>query len=202
MATKKKSVKRRAAARTKRPAARTKKPGTRTKRTAKTVGAARSRPRAASAKRSTGTARSAADAKPPKPSVNAELIVRQGFIIDATAGKQHAVPEVLMLANHDGLQYLADVFGHLAHCAKRHARSSEPSDGVHIDRLGDPVNVRLSDALEFRLIPLTDANRAATFRRHGITMKSREHGSLFERYTDVAADQFSKDVRRLKRDLR
>ncbi|RMF80668.1 MAG: hypothetical protein D6744_07985, partial [Planctomycetota bacterium] len=144
---------------------------------------------------------SAKDAAPPKPPSNAELIVRQGFIIDATGKAQHAVPEVVVIGNRHALRWLADVFAYLADQAAAH-RSHEPHAGVHIMRLATPVNARLSDAIEFRFIPVVDANRAATFKRHGVTMKSREHGSLFERYVGVAETDFTKVARRLERDAR
>lgn len=123
---------------------------------------------------------------PPQPSAGAELIVRQGFIIDATGGSQAAIPEVLILGNGAGLRYLADLCGYLAGRADESDPSVEPADAHHLGRLAPPVNARLSDALEFSLAPLTAANRAATFKRHGITMKSREHGSLFGRYQEAA----------------
>jgi hypothetical protein len=138
----------------------------------------------------------------PKIPSKAELIVRQGFIIDATGGQQHALPEVLILGNREGLQYLADVFTHLAHQTKGRKRTSAADEGIHLQQLDHPVNGRLSDAIDFRFIPLTTANRAATFKQHGITMKSREHGSLFERYQGIAETQYTKVARRLERDRR
>ena len=140
-------------------------------------------------------------AGPPKPPAAAELIVRQGFIIDATGREQHAVPEVVVIGNREGLRYLSDVFAYLAEETKTH-RSPEPHAGVHMMRLELPVNPRMSDAIEFRFIPVVDANRAATFKRHGVTMKSREHGSLFERYRGVAETEYTKVARRLERDTR
>jgi hypothetical protein len=125
-------------------------------------------------------------AAPPQPAADAELIVRQGFIIDATGGSQAAIPEVLILGNEAGLRYLADVCAHLAGRADDQDPSVEPADAFHLARLSHPINARLSDAMEFSLAPLTAANRAATFKRHGITMKSREHGSLFGRYQEAA----------------
>jgi hypothetical protein len=135
---------------------------------------------------------------PPKAPSKAELIVRQGFIIDATGKQQHAVPEVLILGNREGLQYLADVFGHLADRAKSRSRATGAGEPSHLPQLDHPVNSRLSDAIEFRFIPLTAANRAATFRQHGISIKSREHGSLFERYQGIAETQYTKVARRLE----
>lgn len=132
-----------------------------------------------------------------KPSKNAEIIVRQGFVIDATGGAQHAVPEVLIFGNREGLQYLSEVFARLAEQAKSRAPSAEPAEELQLGRDEHPINARLSDALEFRFGALTAANRAATFKRHGITMKSREKGSLFERYQEVAETKYTKIARQI-----
>ena len=134
----------------------------------------------------------------PKPSSKAELIVREGFVIDATSGGQQATSEVLILGNREGFRYLSDAFAHLAEQAGTRSKSTEPAEPVHLSRLEHPVNVRLSDALEFRFAPLTAANRAATFKRYGITMKSREHGSLFGRYREVAETEYQKVARRIR----
>ena len=96
----------------------------------------------------------------------------------------------------------------IVHCRLgRHSRPSllrtsslgsvEPAELLHIERLEHAVSRRLSDAIEFRFAPLTDGNRAAPFKRHGITMKSRETGSLLGRYQDVAATQDHKLARRV-----
>ena len=153
-----------------------------------------------SAKNKSAAAKSPAKSKtsaPPQPAADAELIVRQGFIIDATGGSQAAIPEVMILGNQAGLRYLAEVCGHLADRADDADQSPEPADAFHLGRREHPINVRLSDALEFRLAPLTTANRAATFKRLGITMKSREQGSLFGRYQEVAQADYRKVAKQL-----
>jgi hypothetical protein len=149
------------------------------------------------ARRRSPTAARSAGSAPPKPSSKAELIVREGFVIDATGRGQQATSEVLLLGNREGFRYLSSVFAHLAEQAGGRSKSAEPTEPVHLSRLEHPVNVRLSDALEFRFASLTPANRAATFKRHGITMKSREHGSLFGRYREVAETEYQKVARRI-----
>lgn len=145
-----------------------------------------------------GAARSAAGAPagPPMPPVRAELIVRQGFVIDATAKRHAAIPEVLILGNREGLRYLADVFAFLAEQAVKN-KSEDPFAAIQVGRNEHPVNTRLSDGIEFRFSFVSDANRAATFKRHGVTMKSREQGSLFGRYQDVASTQYQSIARRI-----
>lgn len=59
-----------------------------------------------------------AHAGPPLPPKNAEIISRQGFLIDATGKGPHAVPEVVLLANVSALRYLAELFSYLADRAK------------------------------------------------------------------------------------
>jgi hypothetical protein len=157
----------------------------------------RRRPAKKATKPAAKPTRNRATTSPPKPHTNAELIVREGFVIDATGRAQQAVPEVSILGNREGFRYLADIFAHLAERAGARSKSTEPAEPLHLSRLEHPVNVRLSDAIEFRFAPLTAANRAATFKRHGITMKSREHGSLFGRYREVAETQFQKVARRI-----
>lgn len=143
------------------------------------VSRARSK-KAASA--STKAASSAAGAG--RPGRNAEVIVRQGFVIDATGKGPVAVPEVVILANAEGFAYLAGVFGALAVQAKS-GRSGAATAGFHLPRSAEPINVRLSDDIDFRFAPLTGANRRAMFKQFGIDMASKQKGSLFERYKEV-----------------
>ncbi|MBI5863182.1 MAG: hypothetical protein HZB38_01450 [Planctomycetes bacterium] len=118
------------------------------------------------------------------PAGSAEIIVRQGFMIDATGKGPHAIPEVLMLANAEGCEYLAAVFADLA----RRARSREAgTESVHLPRNEHPINIRLSDDIDFRFAPLSAGNRRAMFKQFGIDTASRQKGSLFERYQEVVA---------------
>jgi hypothetical protein len=134
----------------------------------------------------------------PKPGKNAELIVRQGFIIDATGKGPHAVPEVVILGNRDGFKYLSELFAHLAERTKSRKKGPDASAAVKLGRSEHPINTRLSDDIEFQFAPVNDANRAAVFKQHGVTMKSRQKGSLFERYSEVATE-FDKLLRVMKR---
>jgi len=135
-------------------------------------------------------------ARLPTPSRSAEIILRQGFVIDATGKQQRAVPEVVIVANREGLEYLSGLFAYAAGQARRE-RDRAPADPVHLPRGQEPINVRLSDDMDIRVAPLTSANRAATFRRYGVTLQSRQKGSLFDRYRDIAATQYQKVARRI-----
>ena len=139
------------------------------------------------ARKSSKTAASKANASATggaKPGRNSEVIVRQGFVIDATGKGPVAVPEVVILANADGFAYLAGVFGQLAAQAKA-GKSTAATAGFHLPRSAEPINVRLSDDIDFRFAPLTAANRRAMFKQFGIDMASKQKGSLFERYKEV-----------------
>lgn len=122
----------------------------------------------------------------PKPHKNAEIITRQGFLIDATGKGPHAVPEVVMLANVEGLRYLAALFTYLAEQAKDRTQN-EGNAIVGLPRNEHPLNMRLSDDLDFRFALLTEENRRSMFKRFGIDMASKQKGSLFERYQEVVA---------------
>lgn len=123
---------------------------------------------------------------PPRPPANAEIIARQGFVIDATGAGPHAVPEVVLLANAEGLKYLSAVFTHLAEAARARGNGSTVVE-VQLPRAAHPINTRLSDDLEFRFAALNEANRRAAFKQFGIDTKSKQQGSLFERYQEVAS---------------
>lgn len=133
----------------------------------------------------------------PTPSANAEMVVRQGFVIDATSGSAVAIPEVVLLANREGFAYLARLFAHMEALAGSKSRESAAAAGVSLPRGAAPINARLSDDLDFRFAPLTSANRAATFKRYGVTLKSRQKGSLFDRYQNVAEQQYQKVARKI-----
>lgn len=132
----------------------------------------------------------------PVPAETAELIVRQGFLIDATGGHISAVPEVVVMANIEGLDYLARVFGALAAAARK---GGDAGEGVHLPRLTHPVNSRLSDDLDFRFVPLTEENRRAMFKQHGVDMKSKQRGSLFDRYQETLS-QFGRLQAQMRRE--
>jgi hypothetical protein len=132
----------------------------------------------------------------PKPRAGAELILRQGFLIDASSGGLHAVPELVVLGNHAGLRYLADL---LAHAAEQCRKASAHPEPQKLPRGETPLNTRLCDDLEIVVAGLTPANRRAMFKRFGIDMKSRQRGSLFERYQEVAA-QFSRLTSQMNRE--
>lgn len=120
-----------------------------------------------------------------RPAASAELIVRQGFVIDATGKGPVATPEVMILGNAEGFRYLASVFAALAEQAA--SRKAAPSPPVHLPRLEHPIHARFSDDLDFRFAAFNAANRKTVLKSFGIDLKSRQEGSLFERYQAIAA---------------
>lgn len=110
--------------------------------------------------------------------------MRQSFVIDATNPRTfRAVPEVLLLGDAAAFRSLAGLFEKLAEAAER--GDTPPPELEHPSL---PVNTRLSDDLALRFVPLHDAARSATFKRLGITLRSRQEGSLFDRYQEVAQE--------------
>jgi len=97
---------------------------------------------------------------------------------------------------------LARIFDYLAEQAGRRRRDVQPLDEVRLARLETPINARLSDELEFRFAALTGANRTAVLRRFGVTIKSRQRGSLFERYQQIAELHYGRVMQRLRYDRR
>ncbi len=100
------------------------------------------------------------------------------------------------MANAEGLEYLARVFAALAAAARK---GGDAGEGVHLPRLTHPVNTRLSDDLDFRFVPLTDENRRAMFKQHGVDMKSKQRGSLFDRYQETLS-QFGRLQAQMRRE--
>ncbi len=118
------------------------------------------------------------------PAPRGELVVRQSFVIDATNPRTfRAVPEVLLLGDADAFRTLAALFTQLAEAADR-----GDAPAPELERPSLPINTRLSDDLALRFVPLHDAARSATFKRLGVTLRSRQEGSLFDRYQEVAQE--------------
>ena len=137
-------------------------------------------------------------AEPPKPAAGAELILRQQFTIETHGRKQYAVPEMLIVGNCEGFEYLARVFGYLAEQARVQKRVKQPLAPFVFGRSDPPINVRLSDDLAMRCVPIHEESRKATLRQLGITVKSRQRGSLFERYRQIAQTDYHKVAERIR----
>lgn len=135
---------------------------------------------------------------PPRPPADAELILRQQFTIEGRGRRQYAVPEMLIVANRQGMEYLAKVFDYLAEQARVAARVKQPLAPLVIGRSEPPVNARLSDDLAIRCVPVSDANRRPTLRQYNITLRSRQRGSLFERYRQIAEADYQKVAERIR----
>jgi len=137
-------------------------------------------------------------AAPPRPTAGAELILRQQFTIETQGRKQYAVPEMLIVGNCEGFEYLARVFEYLAEQARVQKRVKQPLVPFVFGRSDPPINVRLSDDLAMRCVLIHEDNRKATLRQLGITLKSRQRGSLFERYRQIAQSDYHKVAERIR----
>lgn len=164
-------------------------------RTSQRSGAAAGRARTGSSSRAS---RQTASNEPPRPAADAELILRQQFTIETQGRRQYAVPEMLIVGNREGFEYLSRVFAYLAEQARVQKRVKQPLAPFVFGRSDPPINVRLSDDLAIRCVPIHDQNRKPTLRQLGITLKSRQRGSLFERYRQIAQSDYQKVAERLE----
>lgn len=119
-------------------------------------------------------------------------------MIETQGRKQYAVPEMLIVGNREGFEYLARVFEYLAEQARVHKRVKQPLAPFVFGRSDPPINVRLSDDLALRCVPVQEQNRKTTLRQLGVTLKSRQRGSLFERYRQIARSDYQKVADRLE----
>lgn len=121
----------------------------------------------------------------PRPGRKAEIVLRDGWMIDGSGDQEVPIPEVLILANAAGYRYLARVFQYMAdrRAALRSDPDNDPDDHEHLfDYPGCCVDQTISDRIEFRMGTLSPANRRAVLDRYGITAGSAKRGSLVERY--------------------
>ena len=130
----------------------------------------------------------------PKPSSKAEIILKERFLIDGTGKKNVPIPELLVLANREGFQYLSRVFAFMAQPRGKVAdwiAQLDPDDHYHMGRSEAPFSHKLSDDIEFRLGTITSANRRRVLRHYGITQRWRARGSLLKRYEHLIAEATS-----------
>ena len=130
----------------------------------------------------------------PKPSRKAEIILKERYVINGTGKKDVPIPELLVLANQEGFQYLSRVFAFMAQPSGRVAdwiAEADPDDHYHMGRAEAPFSHNLSDDIEFRLGTITSANRKQVLRHYGITQKRRARGSLVKRYEYLISEATS-----------
>lgn len=129
-------------------------------------------------------------AKPRFPQIpsEAEIILKESYCVDDTESTEVPIPEIIMLANREGLRYLGEYFLYLAEALKPSADDCDPDDHQHSGTMfpNKPFNYELSDRIELRIGVLSDENRPHVEEKYGISGRSRKHGSLIERYTRLA----------------
>jgi len=137
----------------------------------------------------------------PEAPANAELILRQRLFVETTGTKPYAVPELLILGNREGFEWLAKYFAHRA--AKMptefQAQHNDADDHDHLVALDHPFSSKLSDELEIRVGVLTQENRAATLKKYGFMTSEPQRGCLVKRYKQLI--RFAKKAVRRRPDL-
>jgi hypothetical protein len=119
----------------------------------------------------------------------AEIIVKEGYFIDDSRSRGIAIPKLLLLANREGYQLLAEICVSMA--KKRitdFLMRVDPDHHCHLDTVLGPFSRELSDQIEIRLGLLTPENRTAVFRNYSISRSTRRRGDLAERYRRMAID--------------
>ncbi len=106
-----------------------------------------------------------------------EVIVKESFGILHNRRNRHAYPVLVMVANAAGWRKLASEFRAMARRRPRPDDDLDPDDHMHIN-FGWWSDNRLSDEVELRLGLLTPENRAAVFRKYGISARSRQRSDL------------------------
>lgn len=109
-----------------------------------------------------------------------QIVLKLTISVDATGQKPVAYPEVFMLADEQGWEYLSKL------CRRRAGRArtlASQVDDFHPDpedhdHLSMHVDQELSDKVDLRLGTLTDANRDVVFQRYGISSAKAFRQSL------------------------
>ena len=91
-------------------------------------------------------------------------------------------PEIVILANREGFQWLSDYFGELAH-RDWHASDGEmdPDDHDHLEMSRPPFNQELSDRYEIRVGVIDEVNREAVMEKYDISPERAHKYALIER---------------------
>ncbi|MFO0782845.1 MAG: hypothetical protein U0636_04090 [Phycisphaerales bacterium] len=137
----------------------------------------------------------------PEPSAHAELILRQRLFVETSGAKPYAVPELLILGNREGFEWLSKYFAYRA--AKMptefQVQQNDADDHHHLVALDHPFSSKLSDELEIRVGMLTPQNRATTLAKYGFMTSEPQRGCLVKRYKQLI--RFAKKAVRRRPDL-
>jgi hypothetical protein len=117
----------------------------------------------------------------PRPTVGAEIILKESFGGDATGDAEYMVPCLVIAANRAGHLYLSNYFRWLAERASSVGAGAD-GDHEHLARLEAPFNANLSDDIDFRLVTITRKNRAALLEHYAISEGTQKRGNLAARY--------------------
>jgi hypothetical protein len=132
-----------------------------------------------------------------------EIIWRLTYQVDATTDKERPEPVILLLADKEGWQYLAEMFLRKAECPalEDDLYRGDPDDHWHLSKGHPGVNAELSHALEFRLGTITPRNRDDVLDKYQIQpprRSDRDMRYLFRRVIRA----FEKECEAFRRHMR
>lgn len=113
---------------------------------------------------------------------DAEIVLKETLLVDATGRKDYAVPELQIIANRKGFLYLAEIFSAMAD-----RKDLTCDNHQHLGRLKPPFSLKLSDDLEFTLRIFDHKTRAEVFDWCGVAVGNAARGSLIKRYRRIIA---------------
>ncbi|MFO0962162.1 MAG: hypothetical protein U0625_04580 [Phycisphaerales bacterium] len=119
------------------------------------------------------------------------VILKQGFCFDHRTAKSKPVPELVIIADRAGFQWLSEYF---KACAKRTKRlSGMPVDLAieehwHLSLRLPPFDQELSDEIELRVVPFDVSTRDRLLDRYGVDRKRAKRGSLIKRSAKMVAE--------------
>ncbi len=116
-----------------------------------------------------------------------EIILKQRYLVEVTTTGDQVVPEILLLANRAGFQYLAEYFSEFARkeIPATLLACGDPDDHDHITRQTEAVNATFSDRMEIRVGLLTEESKKQEFEKYAITEGNRSDDDLITQYTHI-----------------
>lgn len=117
-----------------------------------------------------------------------EIILKLQFEITDTDDGDIATPEILILSNRRGFEWLGEYFTTMAKKMRPSTFEPDPDDHQHLpfSFLSDEeLNAGLSDRLAFRLGIFDASNRIQVLNKYGIRAQTAEHGCLTERLPEL-----------------
>jgi hypothetical protein len=121
----------------------------------------------------------------PDPPDSAELILRQRFFVAVPEkGAPYAMPELLLLGNREGFEWLSRYFANRAASlpTEYQVERGDPDDHWHLGGDCMPRSAPLSDEIEIRVGVYTEASRGRALAKYAIDTTPGERGCLRTRF--------------------